>query len=208
MDWNLFYQSLALPNLGPNVEFAVPKPSDAWLDEYETTMSFRLPQAYREYIKVFGPGELGGHFQILGPQYRLVGRGKDTETFNQRSDLDAYTEYRRKNAYGKEVAKGIYSDPARINRLIFFAFDTCLGDDVGWDPEEVRDAASNEYGIYVVERDEHECARPFADSFTEFITERVLKCISGEEVERRFVPATFRPYSRHKPSGTWLSRVE
>ena len=53
------------------------------LDEFEIPTGFKLPRRYREFIKVFGPGELSEFFYFYAPRPALrrtdqgrVGQGK------------------------------------------------------------------------------------------------------------------------------------
>lgn len=144
---------------------AIGRSTDAWLHEFEHEFEVRLPLSYREYAKVFGPGELAGYYQIRVPMGRQ---------FNAWSDLSAFNDDSPRN---NEVLKHeVHDDPERIGRMIFFC-TTFAGDHFGWDPADLRDQETLEYGVYLLPRIE----RPVrvADSFPQFIEE----CVFGKRLD-------------------------
>jgi hypothetical protein len=137
---------------------ALPRPSDDDLNRYERESGFRLPLSYRAFVKVFGPGELGGDFRLRAPGY----------PDHPHADLG------RSNA---EIRAGLtktflslFNDPDRVARMVFFCAPGG-GDWIGWDPEDIRDAELHEYGIYEIGDEEME---KVADSFPQFIEEVCL----------------------------------
>jgi len=203
LDWERLYQRLKIEEPGPD-RIAVPKPDDAWLDAYEQRTGFRMPIAYREFIKVFGPGELAGVHTIRAPGYRLTGHGEYIRWFNSEIDFDGCKDNRVYRTV-EETAE-IYEEPERITRLIYFA-SNISGDDYGWDPEDLRDPASREYEIYIVRREEDECARFHAWTFAEFIHKTVFDPELEEAIEDFW---SFRPAAFHlteKAEGAWLDKL-
>jgi hypothetical protein len=167
--WQRLYDSLEIHGLpaGSRIK-ALPRPSDEDLDRYERESGFRLPLSYRAFIKVFGPGELGGDFRLRAPGY----------------PDDPYADLGRTNAEIRagftETFLSFFDDPERVSRMVFFCAPGG-GDWIGWDPEDVRDAELREYGIYEIGDEEME---KVADSFPQFIEEVCL----GPEAARTFDP--------------------
>jgi hypothetical protein len=204
--WSELYHSLEIeaghPPAGPTkfrAVLQVPKPEINWLDDYEVRSGFRLPVGYREFIQVFGPGELGDGYKIRAPGYRLTGQGQDARVFNFQVDLDEF------NAH-PDWSHRKFKEPDQIMRLVYFADDS-NGDLYGWDPQYIRSHEPTEYAIYVVEREEDERARLVATSFVDFVNNRVLGPVGDYSPSRKFRVADFRPYSRHMPKGAWLERA-
>jgi hypothetical protein len=65
-DWRSFYHTLAIV---PGYGEPVPKPTEAHLDQFEGQSGLRLPRSYRDYIIIFGPGELFADWKIAAPGY-------------------------------------------------------------------------------------------------------------------------------------------
>jgi hypothetical protein len=157
--WQRLYDSLEIRELPADSRIkALPKPSDEDLDLYERESGFLLPLSYRAFIKVFGPGELGGDFRLRAPGY----------------PDDSHADLGRTNA---EIRAGLtetflsfFTDPERVARMVFFCAPGG-GDWIGWDPEDVRDARLREYGIYEIGDEQME---KVADSFPQFIEEVCL----------------------------------
>jgi hypothetical protein len=61
-DWKRLYDSLEI-EIAPGTPKGV-RPTPATISEYESATGFKLPLDYREFIQVFGPGELGRVFRI------------------------------------------------------------------------------------------------------------------------------------------------
>lgn len=143
----------------------VPRPSEPALDRYEAATGFKLPQSYRQFVRTFGPGELGQVFTVYSPGYpdsgidlgRMNQAFRKTASFDKRSDADPARSH---------------DDPRRARRLVLFAHD--IGPDYyGFDPEAVRDAEAHEYGIYAVMHSDPRVVN-IAGSFREFIEEYCL----------------------------------
>ncbi len=65
--WQQLYNSLKIV-LRRGYE-RLPPPDAAALDRFEREHGHPLPASYREFIQVFGAGELGGFFRIKAPGY-------------------------------------------------------------------------------------------------------------------------------------------
>jgi hypothetical protein len=94
------------------------------------------------------------------------------------------------------VINDIYNrDKERVSRLICFA-DSIIGEVIAWDPLDIRDEGTREYGIFVIIR-EDDCATFLSSSFPAFIRDvcygtRYFELFGqAEGVDPR--PRTFRP---------------
>ena len=68
-DWKQLYDSLKI-ELAPGTPKGV-RPTPTTISEYESATAFKLPLDYREFIQVFGPGELGRVFRSKHQGIRL-----------------------------------------------------------------------------------------------------------------------------------------
>jgi hypothetical protein len=152
------------------------------LERVEKLFHCPLPPSYKEFVSLFGPGEIGGYFRILGPAIEgFRNWGSSLEGENQ--DLPEYM-----RSLGR-------ADLA--TRLIGFS-DTIGGDACFWDREDVRDPIESEYGIYVYPREAVAGKVVLvANSFGSFIEEVCLgngfDRIGGGWGEEKTPPQTFRP---------------
>lgn len=183
--WKQLYDSLE------KVEYAECKPvkktTKAALDRFETRSKVRLPKSYREFMLVFGPGELAQGFRIAAPGYRSLGDTVDLDLMNKEGPRNYF-------AAGCDV-----DDPKQVNRMVFFCF-TIANEYVGWDPQDTTDVRKREYGIYVLWRDDLYTTR-VARTFPEFIEKVVMgKAISRLRIKydkdslKRFTPAQIVGY--------------
>jgi len=114
-----------------------PPPVEA-LDRFEAETGIRLPAGYRGYIRVFGPGCL------------LVGGGKHiTEMFIEspycpESSMDLRRAAKRLQSLKDDPPRGM---DEQTQRIIVFATNG-LGDEFGWDPQDVTDPLAPEFGVY------------------------------------------------------------
>jgi hypothetical protein len=160
----------------------LPRPTDATLNRFEQDTGFRLPQSYRAFAKVFGPGELAGDYHFFFPGY----------PGNEHSDLAAVNARIRVRAPGGPDFESFISsfcrDPEQVRRMVIFC-GTGHGDWVGWDPEDVRDRRNCEYGIYQWHGEQ---PSKVADSFVQFVEEFCLATIGlGDEmlrIRQLFIP--------------------
>jgi hypothetical protein len=195
--WEELYRNLRILELS-----LVPKvgqPTDTQIECVEKKLGLPLPLGYRDFIKVFGPGEIASDFRIRAPGFRTMANGESAEAFNHMVDLGAFNEILKHAQITFTAMDGPYSSQAR--RLIYFA-DNSAGDLVGWDPEDVRECDRAEYGIYSVLREEG-AARCVAETFEEFIMQVCLAdgfarafgfVPAGEPIDPQFM--TFSPATR------------
>jgi hypothetical protein len=158
--WQSLYDSLEIV-LRRGSE-RVPPPDDASLDQFERVHGAPLPASYREFVKVFGAGELGGFFRIRAPGYP-AGSDASLDGFNRRMHAgdDAQTE--------------------RFRRLVYVA-GVNGGETVAWDTGDVRSASPHEFGICLRTRDDK--LLELAGSFAEFVM-RICLTTGLDEAWRR-----------------------
>lgn len=148
----------------------VAPPSDADLDQFERDFGFRLPLDYRAFIKVFGPGELTYDYGFRSAGCRASHTGPAAEQYNAKVDLIALNAVLQEMMATREAMDGPYTTQAR--RLVYFAGNTA-GDYVGWDPDNICDEKTAEYGVFMVRREDGD-ARPVANSFAAFVKRECL----------------------------------
>ena len=155
-EWQKLYD--AIVKTYPSYQY-VKKPNSETLDEFEIISGFQLPQSYRDFICIFGPGELGQRFRIHAPGYKRPNHNWDLWQF-----IKDYRVWKRDffNTYQAE----------QHARLMVFC-DTIGGDLIGWDPEDVRHRDNREYGIYFWPHNYRE-ASLIATSFDVFIRDFCL----------------------------------
>jgi hypothetical protein len=154
--WDSLLSQIEVRKWGDNY---VSTPGPASLDEYEAATGSRLPESYRQFILRFGPGELAEKFTIAAPGY-------SEHRSSQRIDL-AVMNRRFQDLPDDFFASG-WDDPRQARRLILFCERTGGADYCGWDPEDVRDPAAPEYGIYALWHGDRRVMN-VAGSFHEFI---------------------------------------
>ncbi len=186
--WKKLYHSLVhrKPKLGEPQERAAPEV----LKEFESTYRLRLPESYKTFVEVVGPGEIGAYFIIYAPGYP-----------NQRSgSLEAFLEFHRSPEILKTKVE-TYGDPAFIKRMV--PFSSSIGGDVFvWDPNDVREKRKHEYANYILP-DDQQTISLLATSFEQFIDEICLgngfSRFAGPDwtVMEQFIPAG----RRLKPKG-------
>ena len=144
-------------------EPALNLPSTEDLDRFESSTGFLLPLDYRDFVLSFGLGSFEPgtwYFAVPGfhdeaPNYDPTGLTEFLRTgsgFDERSDEDLAKEF---------------DDPQRARRLLLFC-TTATNDFFGWDPEDVTDADTREYGIYMLGRYDTRVTR-LATTFREFV---------------------------------------
>jgi hypothetical protein len=193
-DWGAFYDTLAIV-VGHGQP--VPKPTESQLDQFEAVTGLRLPNSYRQFIKVFGPGEFPCILRIAAPGY---------PNLNWRADLLSAN---RSYGYTPEqiVESGLSSDQQdRLRRLFYFGLERGR-QPLGWDPQDIRDSGASEYGIYRVDfiHDRVELAATSFRHLIEDICEEIFAADPNYDEDemgpqRAFQPATWVP-GNEEPSG-------
>lgn len=178
-EWQAFRDSLEIEV--PARQKAVERPDEPVFDALEVSSGFRLPASYREFIRVFGPGELGEGFLVKAPGLSQTDPHCDLQCFTERT---------------REAVVGNYPGNSRLARMWYFC-KTTGGDLIGWDPDEVSDVSRREYRIYIKVH-ERSTAEPLCENFDEFVGDvcfgTVLDRILGidPDLSRTFV-RRFRP---------------
>jgi hypothetical protein len=146
-----------------------PRPED--LDRFERESGFKLPDGYREFAMTFGPGCLDPGFYFYSPGFPS----------DQSVDL---------------AARNLPSQPKEPGGPHGGFLRFCHSDDFhaswAWDPEDVTDPDTHEYGIYLLGADGYDGPHKVASTFHEFVTSYVLgggfhrdeepwKCKPGEQ---------------------------
>jgi hypothetical protein len=159
---------------------SVPLPKAGALDAYDKATGFRLPEGYRRFVLTLGPGDVGDAFRVAAPGYPKNRDTVDLAKMNRRyrAGVDSSSE-------ADLAAK--YDDPERVRRLVVFC-DTGGADYYGWDPQDVRDAAAHECGVYLAPRHGSQVEN-VAGSFLEFIGEYCL----GPGYRARFLDKSLAP---------------
>jgi len=158
-----------------------PPPTVAELDRFEAEFKFRLPASYREFIQVFGTGDLlfgGTDVSILGPYTR----NNDYNIKNENLFLDP-------EIMRNEGEEGLY--PVRWERSFHFA-NSSLGDHFQFDPKVVTDADNSEYEIIALIRGDEDVT-PLARTFREFIELFLDTKKFHEKIRLAFDPENFDP---------------
>ena len=139
----------------------VPKPTLDDCKEAEETLGICLPQSYKEFITVFGAGELALEFQIYAPN--CVSKHYDLVKLNKEYQSGIHDEF-----YNKETIP----DFDQKARMIVFARNFSV-EDFAWDPLEITDQKRCEYKNYIIPKhlDENEF---YTDSFEALILELCL----------------------------------
>lgn len=135
-DWQALYDRILI--IYPEMTY-VAKPTRAAIADFEKKCKFVLPNSYCDFIRVFGPGRIGARFRLYAPGY--------LSTLNYKCDLSVFnTDFQ---SWNKDLGLNptTYKDEPLIRRLVVFS-KTIGGDIIGWDPQDVRDEAAREYGIY------------------------------------------------------------
>ena len=130
-DWGEFHRKLLID---PGYGEAVARPTAAQLDGFEAETGFRLPRSYREYIQVFGPGQLLTDWAVAAPGHKrgwfydlhTMGEnmrperrwiGHHPEEHRDRVRRCVYSPSKYKDAYGWDPAEVTDPDAHRVRRL-------------------------------------------------------------------------------------------
>lgn len=157
--WNELKDACKQPEMPYDGYSFVPPPLPDTLAAFEASCGLKLPSTYREFVLLFGAGELSGLFRIAAPM-----------------DVDSRYELGRFNAelHGKDDERLLdhFGLGERTLNVIFFAA-TGGGVLFGWLTDEVTDAVTHEYAVY--EFAESGEMRRVADTFWDFINDYVLR---------------------------------
>jgi hypothetical protein len=136
-DWPEFYSTLVIDR---GCGEPVAKPTPTQLDRFEAETGLRLPQSYRDYILVFGPGEFPCVLKVAAPGHASLG------------SFDLLTASRTYGYSAEEIAgSGLpVEQQERMRRLFYFGLHHGR-QWLGWDPKDVRDSGAHEYRIYRVD---------------------------------------------------------
>jgi len=159
--WKELYNELKIESSKTNI----PKTTSAMLDKLEESIHRKLPKSYREFMIIFGPGELAEYFRIYGP-------GKK----GGQADLIAFIEMNREIA---NVQIETYGEEDFIKRMIPFS-DTIGGDVIAWDPSTSNED-NDDYAIFMLPNDRNSIIKLSPD-FEAFITKICLSTSFGKIV--------------------------
>jgi hypothetical protein len=183
-DWREFY---ALLVIRPMPGEQLPLPTVADLDRFEAEVGFRLPQSYRDYMLVFGPGRLLADWDIAGP-------GNGTWLW----DLHRLDDLVRPREDDLDLYPGGEHD--RIRRLRYFA--RMYKDAFGWDHAEVCDPDSSEYAVYRLTEDNRVVR--VGGTFRAFVEDAVLDMLTLPGWDE----ARLGPWLVFEPAARNVSRAE
>lgn len=152
--------------------------------QFEREIGLKLPPTYKSFVKVFGPGEIGGFFRIWIPGDKEL-------------NYDLAHEYEETHLGCTQEAA---SEADKFNARFVFFGSTIGGDLVGWDPKDVTDPKGPEYRVHFIAR--HHRGIPVASSFVEFVSEvclgKNLDKLCGWQTPPDYPPREFLPYAKLK----------
>lgn len=137
-DWQDYYDTLAIDSFPDDGK--IWRPSDEDFDGFESASGFKLPHSYRQFLKVFGPGRLGGFVvDVAAPGY------PGTEFFDLAStSRPEIVELNAKHAPPEQCSL--------FERLIYFGSKS-EDHQLAWDPTHSLDPGNNEVMVYEVRDD-------------------------------------------------------
>lgn len=149
------------------------------LDAFESGNDIKLPASYRDYCNVFGPGRLIGviSLKIVVPGERSWPWSAELSLFNEHFasvnplEIDEYC-----------------SAPQLWRNALFFADDG--GNMFFWNKGEVTNSATNEMGVYLVERSMQ--IHRITDTFESFVFDNCLeRSVINWSTSKKCDPAQF-----------------
>jgi hypothetical protein len=159
----------------------VPYPAtESALTTFEKRTGLRLPNSYRSYCRVFGPGLIGHTFRIAVPGYKgsvsFVSVDQLTDTVVHHTEYKIYAP-----ESAEQVRRGLFFGADEARTYYFF------------DAEDVPYRKTYECAVYALGGD-YVVSR-LADSFREFVTQYCLgkkytKLFPGSALELTFVPCS------------------
>jgi len=166
------------------------------LARFEKKARFQFPTAYRTLATTIGAGQLANYFRFLTPF------AKDPAI-----DLVEYNSLEQAELKQMKKSAGPVDHQAQLQRMVHFCTNYMLHS-FAWDPQDVSDAQTHEYGIYFVSRRRDQPPKRVAASFDEFIEtfclgggyEQTLGIIESapEDIDRTFFPHRNRQYFPRK----------
>jgi hypothetical protein len=143
--WERLYAQLAA-HYDPS-EKTVPKPAPSDLVAFEKQFCITLPNRYKQFILVFGAGELnvvaGEEDNALVNTFRFLSSNCPDGSY----DMIAFNAAFQVRCQKDPVFLSRLDNPNLISRLVFFATNDS-GDYFGWDPEERSSSRPLEYSIH------------------------------------------------------------
>ena len=133
--WWPLHQELEIDTWAGHVY--VPRPTTQTLDDFGAWAGFKLPPSYRDFVLLFGPGELAGWYRILAP----VGLKK------ARQDLAAFHSDWLKETRRHDFGQW-WHNPERMKRVVFFC-DTFGAEYFAWDPQDSSRTEPEEYRVHL-----------------------------------------------------------
>jgi hypothetical protein len=156
------------------------------LDAFEARAGVKLPPSYRDFVQLFGPGQLAGWFTIAAP----LGAARQEAEHLKWADLEWWRDYWQ----GLATEHRPWVDPAKMRRLVFFSEEES-GPWFAWDPQDQTPGQPGEYRVHLRERIEVD-TEVVADSFEEFVTGFCFSetpVVDPEDPESRAHPHYFQP---------------
>jgi hypothetical protein len=151
--WDDLEKRLVIDHVNSLGGVVVLKPRLEDLDRFERESGFKLPDSYREFVLTFGPGCFDPGFYFYSPGFPS----------DRRVDLAAVN-----HSFKSQKSEGLYQS--------FFRF--CNRDDFhgswGWDPEDVTDPDTHEYGVYLLQGEGYDGPHRVASTFHEFVVSYVF----------------------------------
>ncbi len=131
------------------------KPKVKDLDHFERESGFRLPDDYREFARMFGPGKFDAGWKFATPGFPNI-KSYDVDLALLNHQIQS------------QKATGLYQN--------FFRF--CGKEDFqgywGWNPEDVTDPDTHDYGIYLLMGDRYDGPHKVASTFHVFVISYVF----------------------------------
>jgi hypothetical protein len=165
IDWDVIKSKTFLPPDRPLRLF----PIAAELEGYEVKSGFALPRSFREFATTFGAGTIepgDWRFAVPGIPDPFGGRYTDP------TSLTRWFMQGREGTLADE-----YDDTVRARRLVLFCSNESY-DFFGWDPLDVTEPESHEYGIYLLGRYDTRVLR-LAKRFRRFVLDYCFRGTIG-----------------------------
>lgn len=170
-DWTELYHKIEIT--APSYAIDVQRPTHQTIGEFERESGIALPESYKQFVMLFGPGQLANDVSIRVPNCVSANPVASRCSLNYIMDLATWNrELRSEGQLDENRVISLYKNPQLILRVLFFA-DNLAGDLFGWDPENPIPNSDGEYPIYVLRREDYEILE-HKRSYPAFIFETVL----------------------------------